>query len=244
MRFSRTEILIGKEGVERLARAKVAVFGLGGVGGYAVEAFARAGIGTIRLVDCDVVELSNLNRQILAVEGTLGMPKVDVAACRILEINPAANVEAVRETITRENAAGLIPADLEYAVDAIDSVDAKVHLIVALIKKDVRFVSCMGAGSRLRPTAIKIDDISRTKYCPLARVVRQRLRKFGVHEGVRCIYSEENLNPAVEAEPSPEHLDAKPVRKRRIQGSISFIPGIIGLAAAGAIINDILSTPT
>lgn len=243
MRFSRTEILIGKEGVERLARAKVGVFGLGGVGGYAVEAFARAGVGTIYLIDCDVVEISNVNRQILALEGTLGMPKVDVAARRILEINPAAKVEAVRETITRENAAGLIPAGLEYAVDAIDSVDAKVHLILALLKRGMRFVSCMGAGSRLDPTAVTIDDISKTKYCPLARVIRQRLRTLGVCEGVRCVYSEENRNAGIASEPPQDSGCAAHERRPRIQGSISFVPGIIGLAAAGAIINDILNAP-
>ncbi|HOE65988.1 MAG TPA: tRNA threonylcarbamoyladenosine dehydratase [Candidatus Hydrogenedentes bacterium] len=237
MRFSRTELLVGKEGVERLARATAVVAGLGGVGGYAVEAMARAGIGRLILIDCDAVELSNMNRQIIAIDGATGRPKVDVARERVLAINPGACVVARRETILPDNVDALLPEGTFYGIDAIDSVHSKVHLIAAFRRRARGFVSCMGAASRLSPTGFVVADISDTEHCPLARAVRRRLKQLGIVRGVRCVYSRENRGGATEppeGAPLPQH------GKRRIQGSISYVPGIIGLMAAGVIIQDIL----
>ena len=233
-RFSRTQVLVGDAGVERLRKARVAVIGLGGVGGYAVEALARAGIGYLFLVDADAIEISNMNRQILALDDTLGMLKVDAARRRILKINPEAHVETSHDFLAPENIEAVLPADLGYAIDAIDSVPSKVHLIAALHRRGIPFVSCMGAGNRLLPTGVKVADIRKTRNCPLARVVRQQLRKHGISTGVRCVYSEENPRP----EPTRSQNRGQ---QRRVVGTLAHVPGIVGLMAAGLILNDILN---
>jgi tRNA A37 threonylcarbamoyladenosine dehydratase len=240
-RFGRTELLVGADGLQRLAEATVAVFGLGGVGSYAVEAIARAGVGHILLVDFDVVEVSNLNRQLFALGNTLGQPKVEIAKARIREINPAACVDARQSFAGPDNLDDLLPPGLGYAIDAIDSVAAKVHLLATLRQRGIFAVSCMGAANKLSPTGIRVEDIGRTRACPLARVVRQRLRKLGITNGIPCVYSEENLG-AVESVPDADTEDSgeKTWRKTRVQGSISYVPGIIGLTAAGVVINEIL----
>ena len=231
-RFSRTRLLVGEEGVARLANAHVAVIGLGGVGGYALEALARAGIGRLFLADGDTVDPSNLNRQVLALDSTLGLPKVEAARERVRGINPGARVETIRDFLTPDNVAALIPLDLDYAIDAIDTVATKVHLIAAFCRRGVSVVSCMGAGGKLLPTGVQIADISRTKSCPLARAVRQQLRKLGIFEGVPCVYSEE---------PPRAPDEELTCQGKRIQGTIAHVPGIIGLTAAGWVIHQIVS---
>jgi len=233
MDLTRTEILIGSENIEKLRNSTVAVIGLGGVGGYAAEAIARAGVGTMIIADYDIVASSNINRQILSLNSTMGMLKTEVALQRIRDINPDIKITAISEHLTPDNIDGLIPtADHLYGIDAIDEIESKTSLIKTFVQRDIQFVSSMGAGSRLDSSKIKVDDISRTEYCPLARIMRKKLKDEGVYKGVRCIYSTENLNKVME----PENRNQK-----RMQGSNSFIPGIFGLMAAGLIINDIIN---
>lgn len=231
---SRTEILIGTGGTEKLKNSTVMIIGLGGVGGHAAEAIVRAGVGRIIIADYDVVATSNINRQILSLNSNMGRKKTDVAAERFMDINPDLEIITWPERITPENLAMIFPETNEnlYAIDAIDEIDSKVALIIELKKRGIPFISSMGAGSRLTPSLVKVADISRTDYCPLARVIRKKLRLAGIESGVRCIYSTENLNRFAEADNEGE---------RRKQGSISFMPGIFGLTAAGVIINDIIS---
>ena len=229
---SRTEILIGTEGVHKLRRSTVMIIGLGGVGGHAAEAIVRAGVGHIIIADYDTVAPSNLNRQILSLASVIGRKKTDVASERFREINPGIKITSYSERLTPGNIGMIFPEKAEnlYAIDAIDEIDSKIALIVELKKRGIPFVSSMGAGSRLNPSLVKVDDISKTEHCPLARVIRRKLRLAGIEKGVRCVYSTENLNRFAEPEAEGE---------RRKQGSISFMPGIFGLTAAGVIINDI-----
>ena len=230
--LSRSEILIGAENLDKLRKSTVAVFGLGGVGGYAAEAIARAGVGKIIIADYDRVTPSNINRQILSLSSTMGELKTETATKRLKDINPDIEITAISKRLTPDNIDGLIPgSEMLYAIDAIDEIDSKTSLISVLVKRKIPFVSSMGAGSRLDSSRVRIDDISRTEYCPLARVMRKRLKAVGIETGVRCIYSTENLNRVKE----PESSGGK-----RMQGSISFMPGIFGLMAAGLIINDII----
>jgi tRNA A37 threonylcarbamoyladenosine dehydratase len=232
-RFARTRLLVGEDGLRRLRQARVAVFGLGGVGGYALEALARASVGHLVLVDSDTVEMTNLNRQVLALNSTLGLAKVEVGRERVRQINPGAVIEAHRVELTPENVDAIVPKTFDYAIDAIDAVGAKVALLTLLYSRGIRLVSCMGTASKLDPTAIRIGDISETKGCPLARVVRQGLRKAGIEQGIRCVFSEENFGPV--SEPDEENGG------KRYRGTISYVPGLAGLTAAGLIIKDILS---
>jgi tRNA threonylcarbamoyladenosine dehydratase len=242
MRFSRTAMLVGAGGLEKLEAARVAVFGLGGVGSYALEALARAGVGNLHIVDADVVEPSNINRQILALEGTVGRPKVEVARERVGSINPLAKVTAVQEFITPEKADSFIPRSIEYAVDAIDTITSKTALIAALHSRGIPFVVCMGAARSLSYTGIRVADISATRSCPLARAVRKGLREMGIARGVRCVYVETPPRPGCDdADMAPEDALLKPGAGKRAAGSISFLPGLVGLTAAGVIINNILS---
>lgn len=231
---SRTEILIGTDGVDKLKNSTVMIIGLGGVGGHAAEAIVRAGVGRIIIADYDVVATSNINRQILSLGSNMGRKKTDVAAERFRDINPCVEIIRFTERITPDNISMIFPESNEdlYAIDAIDEIDSKVALIIELKKCGIPFISSMGAGSRLDPSLVKVADISRTEYCPLARVIRKKLRIAGIENGVRCLYSTENLNRF--AEPDNEG-------ERRKQGSISFMPGIFGLTAAGVIINDIIN---
>ena len=235
MDTSRTEILIGKQGVDKLARAGVAVFGLGGVGSYAVEALARAGVGNLYLFDYDRVGPSNANRQILALQSTMGRDKAAVAAERARDINPAVKVYSSTVRLDEKNIDASICSGIEYAVDAIDELGPKTALIMTLVQRNIPFVSSMGAGSKLNPAGIRAADISKTSYCPLARAMRTRLKKAGITTGVRCVYSEENLNAVIPSEDAGSP-------KAFTQGSISYVPAIFGLTAAGLIIQDILSS--
>lgn len=232
MDLSRSEILIGEEKLNRLREATVVIIGLGGVGGHAAESIVRAGVGNIIIADYDRIAPSNMNRQILSLESTMGSLKTDAAKGRFLDINPHLNIRTISERITPINITSLIDFKLPmYAIDAIDEIDAKTTLIAELVNNRIPFVSSMGAGSRLDSLKIRVDDISRTHTCPLARIVRKRLKLIGIEKGVRCIYSTEELNKVKE----PEQQSGK-----RMQGSSSFIPGIFGLIAAGLIINDII----
>lgn len=232
MDLSRSEILIGEEKLNRLRKSTVAIIGLGGVGGHAAEAIVRAGVGNIIIADYDRVAPSNINRQILSLESTMGNLKTDVASNRFMDINPHLNIRTISERIAPVNITSLIDFRTPiYAIDAIDEIDAKAALITELVNNRIPFVSSMGAGSRLDSSKIHVDDISRTHSCPLARIMRKRLKLTGIENGVRCIYSTENLNKVKEPENQPG---------KRMQGSISFIPGIFGLIAAGLIINAII----
>ena len=232
-RFQRTALLLGGEGAACLARARVMVFGLGGVGSYAVEALARAGIGHLTLVDFDVVAPSNINRQLFALDSTVGQFKTDVARARILDINPNAGVECFEVFAGPDTLDQLPPMTGAYVLDAIDTVSAKAHLLAAAYRAGAFTVSCMGAGNKVDPRGVLVDDISATRDCPLARAVRQQLRKAGVTTGILCVYSRERRHATVAVTPEAPH------RKSRVQGSIAHVPGIFGLTAAGVIIGAI-----
>lgn len=220
----RTEMLLGREGVLRLSGARVAVFGVGGVGGYAVEALARAGVGELDLVDMDTVSESNINRQIIATYSTLGMPKTEAAKDRILSINPEARVNLHTVFFSGENAGDFDFSQYDYVIDAIDSLSSKIELISAATVAGVPIISAMGAGNKLDPTRFEVSDISKTSVCPLARAVRVALRKRGINH-LKVVYSKE--------EP---HL---PESGERVPGSVSFVPSVMGLIIAGEVIRDL-----
>ena len=226
--FVRTALLLGDAGMARLARARVAVFGVGGVGGHVAEALARSGVGALELIDDDVVSPSNLNRQIVALHSTLGLPKVDVAAARIRDINPDCRVAPRRVFFTPETAPQFDFSAYDYVVDAIDTVTGKVQLIVAAKAAGVPIICAMGAGNKLDPTRFEVADIHDTTVCPLARVMRRECRRRGI-EGVKVVYSREE--PV--AVPGPE-FGRKPT-----PGSTAFVPAVAGLILAGEVVKDI-----
>jgi len=232
--FSRTEMLIGQDALAVLRRSRVAVFGVGGVGSYTVEALARAGIGHLVLIDNDRVSLTNINRQLVALHSTIGRPKVEVARERILDINPSAVVETHQIFVLPENASSILRADWDYIVDAIDTVSAKIELAVAAQQAGIRLISCMGAGNKLDPTRFKVTDIYQTSYCPLSKVMRRELKKRGV-ERLKVVYSPEEPRDSAVADP------AETVHKRRVPGSISFVPSVAGLIIAGEVVRDLIS---
>lgn len=231
--FFRTQMLLGEEAIQRLNDARVAVFGLGGVGGYTVEALARAGIGNLDLVDNDTVSVSNLNRQLLATHRTIGMPKVDAAKMRVLEINPNAHVRTYSLFYTSETADAFDFSQYDYIVDAIDTVTGKLCLAERAAASGTRIISCMGTGNKLDATRFEVADISKTSMCPLARVMRKELAKRGIRH-MKVVYSkEEALSPA------GWEAEAAAIGKRQIPGSVSFVPGVAGLILAGEVIKDI-----
>ncbi|MCP4641945.1 MAG: tRNA threonylcarbamoyladenosine dehydratase [bacterium] len=239
MWLDRTRELVGDDGIRALQAAHVTVMGLGGVGSFAAEAIARAGIGHITVVDADAVKTSNLNRQLYALKDTLGRPKAEVALERISGINPDATVTAHAEFVGPEDIETVVGRDTPFVIDAIDSLNPKVNLLRHLCGSEARFVSCMGAGRRMDPLGVAVDDIADTQGCPLAKRVRRRLRRVGVESGVRCVYFPEPGPPIPYLEPSENPLDRG--RRRVVQASNSFVPGIVGLTAAGIIINDIVA---
>ncbi len=230
----RTLILLGKENFERIRNSHVAVFGLGGVGGYALEAIARAGVGTITIVDYDKIEPSNINRQLLSSTETLGKLKVDVAEKRILSVNPIAKIFKHPLFINKETIPIITNPLPQYAIDAIDSVGPKVELLSYLYQKNIFTVSCMGAGFKVNPLAIRCEDISKTHTCPLAKVVRSELKKVGIHKGILCVFS---VEPPIKQE-TP--LEKEETSKSKNIGSISYTPGIIGLVSAGIVLQKII----
>jgi len=247
-KFSRTELLIGKKAVENLAQRRVAVFGIGGVGTFAVEGLARAGIGRFVLVDDDCICLTNINRQLHATMKTLGKPKVEVMKDRILEINPEAEVVARQIRYTPERAQELVKPEYDYIIDAIDTVTAKIDLILNAKQQDIPIISCMGAGNKLDPTKFQIADIYDTSVCPLARVMRRELRKRGV-AALKVVYSkEEPVRPAQTDESGcrfswvcPRCTAGTSSARRQIPGSISFVPSVAGLLAASEVVKDLLN---
>lgn len=234
-RFSREELLIGQEGLEKLQKARVAVFGIGGVGGHVVEALARSGVGALDLFDGDRVSLTNINRQIIALDSTVGRLKVEVAKERVLDINPDCQVEAREMFFTPENAGEVDFSQYDYVADAIDTVTSKIELIRLCREAGVPVISSMGAGNKLDPTAFRVDKIEKTSVCPLARVMRRELKKRGI-TGVKAVYStEESLIPA-----QAQSGDEKGTAGRPTPGSMAFVPSVAGLILAGEIIKDLL----
>ncbi len=233
--FSRTELLLEREGIERLARSRVAVFGLGGVGGYTVEALVRSGVGTLDLIDSDRVSLTNLNRQILATHRTLGQYKADAARERVLEINPEAVVYAWKQFFGPDTAGVFDFSQYDYVVDAIDTVTGKLLLIQAALAAGTRVISCMGAGNKLDPTAFRVADIYETSVCPLARVMRKELKRRGIRK-LKVVYSQEPpRNP--EGELYQRSLEGEV--RRQVPGSVAFVPAVAGLLLAGEVVKDL-----
>ncbi len=232
--FSRTELLLGKGATEKLAQKRVAVFGIGGVGGYTVEALIRSGLGAIDITDNDKVALTNLNRQIIATHKTLGRYKVDVAKERILEINPDVKVKTYNTFYTPETSDEFDFSKYDYIVDAIDTVAGKLSLIEKAKENNVPIICAMGAGNKLDPTKFEVADISKTSVCPLARVIRTELKKRKI-KGIKVVYSKE---PPIK----PSKSDEETV-KHQIPGSTAFVPSVAGLIIAGEVIKDLIQTP-
>ena len=231
--FSRMGLLLGEEALSRLEGARVAGFGLGGVGGYTVEALARAGIGHLDLIDSDTVSLSNRNRQILATRSTLGLPKTEAAKRRVLDINGEAAVTTWELFYNADTADRIDLSVYDYIVDAIDTVTAKLLLIQRAHEAGTPIISCMGTGNKLDPTAFQVTDISKTSMCPLARVMRKELGKRGIKH-LKVVYSQEEAMTPHGAEEERAALG-----KRQIPGSVSFVPGAAGLILAGEVIRDL-----
>lgn len=222
--FTRTETLIGKEGLNKLSKSRVAIFGIGGVGGYTAEALARSGVGTLDLIDNDTVNLTNLNRQIIALHSTLNKYKVDVAKERILDINPNIKINIHKTFFTPETSEQFDFSKYDYVVDAIDTVSGKIELVIKSQKSDTPIISSMGAGNKLHPEMFEISDIYKTSVCPLAKVMRTELKKRGVKK-LKVVYSKEN----------PIKQDGQ-----RIPASIAFVPSVVGLIIAGEVIRDLI----
>ncbi len=219
--FSRTELLIGKGAIDKLNKSKIAVFGLGGVGSYVSEGLVRAGIQNFLLVDKDVVDITNINRQIIATTKTIGKPKVEVTKQRILDINPNANVEIIQEFFM-PNSEEILDNTVDYIVDCVDTVTAKIELVQRANKLNIPIISSMGTGNKLDPTKFEISDIYNTSVCPLAKVMRKELRARGIKK-LKVIYSKE-----------------EPIKTGKIPGSISFVPSVAGLIIAGEVVKDLI----
>ena len=250
-RFARTELLLGKEAMEILARSRVAVFGIGGVGGYTVEALVRSGVGTIDIVDNDKVCLTNLNRQLIATEKTVGKYKVDVMRERILEINPEAVVNVHKCFFLPETKDEFDFSSYSYVVDAVDTVTAKIELVMQAQAAGVPIISSMGAGNKLDPAGFQVADIYKTTVCPLAKVMRRELKKRGVKQ-LKVVYSQEKPLRPVEDVSAVREMDGtcpsegenKPAGRRDIPGSTAFVPPVVGLIIAGEVIKDLTREAT
>lgn len=247
--FSRTELLFGKEAMDKLAGSKVAVFGIGGVGGYVCEALVRSGVGAFDLIDDDKVCLTNLNRQIIATRSTVGKYKTDVMRDRMLDINPNVEVEVHKCFFLPENADDFPWDSYDYVVDAVDTVTAKIALVMKCKEKNIPIISSMGAGNKLDPTAFEVADIYKTSVCPLAKVMRRELKKRGVKK-LKVVYSKEQPTRPIEdmsiscrtnciCPPGAAH---KCTERRDIPGSTAFVPSVVGLIIAGEVIKDLAKT--
>ncbi len=232
--YRRTAFLLGEDAVEKLKKAHVAVFGLGGVGGYVVEALARAGVGRLTLVDRDTVSISNLNRQILATHKSLGMEKTEAARARIADINPDIAVETLPIFYNHDTADSVDFSAFSYVVDCIDTVTAKLLLAERCAAAGTPIIACMGTGNKLNPTAFEVADISKTSMCPLARVMRKELGKRGIRH-MKVVYSKEEA-----IAPTGWEEEAAAEGKRQLPGSVSFVPGTAGLILAGEVIKDLV----
>ncbi len=243
--LSRTEMLFGKEGMEKLKQSRVAVFGIGGVGGYAAEALVRSGIGTIDIIDNDKISITNINRQIYALSSTVGRDKVDAAKDRILDINPDIVVNAYKVFYSPETSSQFDFSVYDYVIDAIDSVSGKIELIVKAGESNTPVISSMGAGNKLNPAAFEVSDIYKTSVCPLARVMRQELKKRNVKK-LKVVYSKETParlfdGDGEEAKISLPAGSGESSAKKRIPGSNSFVPPVVGLIIAGEVVKDLLT---
>ena len=224
--FSRTELLIGKDGVEKLQKSKVAVFGIGGVGSYVVEALARAGVGHIIIVDFDKYDITNINRQLGATHSTIGKYKVDVMKERILDINPNAIVEAYKTDEIEDGESSIVDSTFTYVVDAIDTMSNKIKLIEKCKQENVKIITATGAGNKLDATRFEVADIYKTSVCPVCKILRKELKQKNIHE-LKVVYSKE----------IPKKLE----NGEKTLGSISFVPSVVGLITAGEVIKDIVN---
>ncbi len=230
--FSRTQMLLGAAAMEKLSAARVAIFGVGGVGGYVAEALARCGVGALDLIDNDVVSLSNLNRQILATHSSLGLPKVEVAAARIRDINPACKVSPIQLFFLPQTVQEIDFSQYDYIVDAIDTVTGKIALIAAAKAAGIPVISSMGAGNKLDPTRFRVSDISKTHTDPLAKVIRGKLKQLGIQK-VKVVWSDE---------PPITPLEEAPVEnaQKRAPGSVAFVPSVAGLIISSEVVKDLI----
>lgn len=233
-KFSRTEMLIGEDGIKKLEDAKVAVFGIGGVGSFVCEGLARSGLGNFILIDYDKVDESNINRQIIATTKTVGKYKVDLMKERILEINPNANVETHKEFYLADSETDIITEDLSYAVDCVDTIMAKIAIICSCNELDVPVISSMGTGNKLDPTMFEVADIYDTSVCPLARIMKKDLKKRDI-EKLKVVYSKEH---PINTNDCAINQD----KKYKVKGSMSFVPSVAGLIISGEVIKDIVSS--
>ncbi len=241
-RFERLELLVGSDGLQRLRNASVAVVGVGGVGSYAAEALARAGIGRLTLIDFDRIAASNINRQIHALEQTVGRTKVSAMAERCLAINPAADVRPLEAFFSADTSAELLAGGFDYLCDCIDSITAKLHLIESCKNNGIPVISAMGAANKLDPTLIRVGDLGRTQKCRMARIMRKELGRRGIRSGVKAVYSLEEFRRLSAEAPQGEDTAADH-RPRVTLGSSSYIPPIFGLTMAGEVIRELLETP-
>lgn len=248
-RFSRTEILLGEDGLARLGQAAVIIFGLGGVGSYTAEALCRAGVGRLVLVDFDDICLTNVNRQIHAMDGNIGRPKVEAMAERLRLINPVAEIIPLKEFYCADKSAELLCGRLDYVVDAIDHFTSKVHLLKSCLQQGVPVISSMGAAMKLDPTLVRVGDIAETSKCRMAKSVRKLLRKEGVETGIKVVYSlEEFRQPLLDGGckgncicPNKDEQRFSCEHRRVVLGSISYLPAIFGMTMAGEVVQDLLA---
>ena len=230
-KFSRTEMLIGNKGMEKLKKSKVAVFGIGGVGSFVCEGLARSGVGNFILIDYDKTDESNINRQLIATSKTIGEYKVDLMKKRILEINPKAHVEVIKEFYMADSKSDIITPELSYAVDCVDTIMAKIAVICKCDEVGVPVISSMGTGNKLDPTMFEVADIYETSVCPLARIMKKDLKKRNI-EKLKVVYSKEDPINTNDCEINHD-------KKYKVKGSVSFVPSVAGLIIAGEVIKDI-----
>ena len=229
--FSRTELLIGEENINKLKKVKVAIFGIGGVGSYVLEGLVRSGVQKFILVDNDKVSLTNLNRQVIATNDTINRPKVEVAKERVLSINPNAEIETYQEFFMPETE-GILDNTISYIIDAVDTVTAKIELVLRANKLNIPIISSMGTGNKLDPTKFEVTDIYKTSVCPLAKVMRKELKQRGIKK-LKVVYSKE--------EPIKPSKSDEETSKKQVPGSVSFVPSVAGLIIAGEVIKDIIN---
>ncbi len=247
--FSRTELLLGREAMEKLSKSRIAVFGIGGVGGYVCEALARSGVGAFDLIDSDKVDITNINRQIIATQKTIGRYKVDVMKERILEINPEAVVMPHYCFFLPEIAPQFNFYEYDYVVDAVDTVTAKVSLVMTAQEKHVPIISSMGAGNKLDPSRFKVADIYQTNVCPLAKVMRHELKKRGV-KSLKVVYSDETpISSSTNTLENSENgaicqtdMQGADTRRKAVPGSVAFVPSVAGMIIAGEVVKDLVQT--
>jgi tRNA A37 threonylcarbamoyladenosine dehydratase len=240
-RFSRLELLVGRDGLTRLERASVAVFGLGGVGSYAAEALVRGGVGRLTLIDFDTIDITNLNRQLHALDGTVGRAKAQVMAERCRSINPAARIEALQAFYAADTSAELLGRGYDYVLDCIDHISAKLHLLETCLTQGLPVLSSMGAANKLDPSQVHVADLAHTRTCRLARIIRRELRRRGIHGGLKVVYSTEEFRPLGGGRPAAGAAAHAGYQAQRAPlGSSSVIPPLFGLTMAGEVVRALL----